>query len=127
MNPSDERFPKTVRLRRRKEFLGVQRSPHRLVTQHFIVYARPTGDRDTRIGITVSRKVGRAHQRNRVKRLVREVFRMNRSTVPSGLDAVLVARPGRGLPDFGEVEAQLVPSLMELKQRVAKRKGKRRS
>ena len=127
MNPSDERFPKRVRLRRRNEFLGVQRSSYRLVTQHFIVYARPTGDRETRIGVTVSRKVGRAHYRNRIKRLVREVFRLNRSALPQGMDAVMVARPGRGLPVFTEVQAQLVPSLSELKQRIDERQAKRRS
>ena len=127
MNPSDERFPKTLRLRRRHEFLGVQRSSYRLVTQHFIVYARPTGDRQTRIGITVSRKVGRAHHRNRIKRLVREAFRLNRSVLPDGLDAVMVARPGRGMPELNDIASQLVPSLQELKERVKQRQAKRRS
>ena len=127
MKSSDERFPKTLRLRRRREFLGVQRSPYRLVTQHFIVYARASGDRDTRIGITVSRKVGRANQRNRIKRLEREVFRKRRVELPRGLNVVMVARPGRGLPSYDDVESQLVPSLGTLKERVVQRHGKRKS
>jgi len=123
----DERFPKTLRLRRRNEFLGVQRGPFRLVTQHFIVYARPAGDRETKLGITVSRKVGRAHQRNRIKRVVREVFRKSRADMPRGLNVVMVARPGRGLPGYENVVDELLPSLIELKGRVEKRQGKRNS
>lgn len=48
--------------------------------------------RPTRLGVTVTRKVGRAHQRNRIKRLVREVFRQERSHLPPGYDMVWVAK-----------------------------------
>lgn len=127
MTAVGETFPKSHRLRRRGEFLGVQRSSARLVTDHFIVYARATKHEQTRLGITVSRKVGRAHQRNRVKRLVREVFRRNQPKLPPGLDTVFVARPGKGLPTFAEVSSEMVSSLEKLKQRVSqKRSGRRR-
>lgn len=46
----------------------------------------------TRLGVTVTRKVGRAHQRNRIKRLAREVFRQERAHLPPGYDMVLVAK-----------------------------------
>ncbi|MBV1858982.1 MAG: ribonuclease P protein component [Nannocystaceae bacterium] len=48
--------------------------------------------RPTRLGVTVTRKVGRAHQRNRIKRLAREVFRQERALLPPGYDMVLVAK-----------------------------------
>ncbi len=46
----------------------------------------------TRLGVTVTRKVGRAHQRNRIKRLAREVFRQERGHLPAGYDMVMVAK-----------------------------------
>lgn len=60
----------------------------------------PRGDDGPpRIGITVTRKVGNAVQRNRVKRVVREVFRRNRERFPRGCDIVWIARDGA--PDLG--------------------------
>lgn len=46
----------------------------------------------TRLGVTVTRKVGKAVKRNRIKRLVREVFRRERRSLPDGLDMVWVAK-----------------------------------
>lgn len=46
----------------------------------------------TRLGVTVTRKVGKAVKRNRIKRLVREVFRRERHALPAGLDMVWVAK-----------------------------------
>jgi ribonuclease P protein component len=59
----------------------------------------------TRLGITVTRKIGNAVARNRIKRLVREVFRQNRQRLPSGLDLVFVAKQQAGEADFVEVVA----------------------
>ena len=52
----------------------------------------PPALRPTRLGVTVTRKVGRAHERNRIKRLAREVFRQERAHLPPGYDMVLVAK-----------------------------------
>lgn len=101
-----EGLPKRLRLRRRPEYLAVQRSSHRVVTPHFIVYGRRNGGA-TRIGITVSRKVGKANVRNRIKRLVREAFRRNHGALPSGLDLVAVARNERPVDDYRAVVAEL--------------------
>jgi ribonuclease P protein component len=122
----DERFPKRLRLRRRREFLSVQRSRYRYVTQHFVVYARPNGDDEARVGITVSRKVGKAHTRNRVKRLVREAFRQNRVTLPRGLNVVFVARQGQQAATYSEVELELKSAMTELKLRISQPRSKKR-
>jgi ribonuclease P protein component len=60
-----------------------------------IVYGAPNGLPVTRLGLSVSRKVGGAVQRNRVKRLLREAFRAVQHDLPAGLDLVVVARPHR--------------------------------
>ncbi len=101
-----EGLPKRLRLRRRPEYLAVQRSSHRVVTPHFIVYGRRTGG-PTRIGITVSRKVGKAVVRNRIKRLVREAFRRHHDALPTGLDLVAVARNEHPVDDYRAVVTEL--------------------
>lgn len=119
-----EGLPKRLRLRRRRQYLAVQRSPNRVVTPHFIVYGRSNGRPHTRLGITVSRKVGKAVVRNRVKRLVREAFRRNRGALPTGLDLVLVARAGRPATE----QAAVVTELRDAAGRVmsTRRRGRRR-
>lgn len=102
-----EGFDKRLRVRRRPEYLAVQRSPNRVVTPHFIVYGRPNGGVLTRLGVTVSRKVGKATVRNRIKRLLREAFRKSRERLPRGLDLVAVARNDHPADDYHAVVAEL--------------------
>lgn len=118
-------FPKRLRLRKRREYLAVQRGGQRVTTPHFIVYGRPTR-RPTRVGVTVSRKVGKAVTRNRVKRWVREAFRQNREQVPETMDLVLVARQGRVPPDFASVVSELLDAAQRLPTAPRAKKRRRR-
>jgi ribonuclease P protein component len=54
----------------------------------------------TRVGLTVSSKVGNAVVRARIRRRLRELFRKRRAQLPAGLDLVLIARPGAAQRDF---------------------------
>ena len=63
--------------------------------QWIILYALPNELGRTRIGLSVSRKIGNAVVRNRFKRLYREAFRLSRADLPSGLDLVLLPRSSR--------------------------------
>lgn len=68
----------------------------------------PAATSRARLGVTVGKRVGNAVHRNRVKRLVREVFRRNRALFPEGCDVVLVARSGADRLDYGLVLDELV-------------------
>jgi len=85
-------LPPGERLRKRAGFLATQGRGKKLHTDSFLVFALPTDRQLTRIGVTVSKKVGKAVERNRVKRLVREAFRRRKALFPAGLDLVFVAK-----------------------------------
>lgn len=102
-----ERLRATERVKARRDFVRLQAHGRRIHTPHFVVLLGPSADGTTRIGITITRKVGDAVERNRVKRLVREVFRRNRELFPDAQDIVFVARSGAPDLVYAEVLAEV--------------------
>ena len=70
---------------------------------YFVFYARKNRLDTNRVGITVSKKLGKAHIRNRVRRRVREVYRLNEELFQPGWDIVVVARSKSVDADFGKL------------------------
>jgi len=92
-----QRLGRESRLRKRRDFLRVQGSGHRVHTRHFVLLLCHA-DR-ARLGVTVTKRIAHAVGRNRVKRVVREVFRRNRELFPARCEMVVIAR--RGAPTLG--------------------------
>ena len=89
-----EKFPKSDRLLKRELFRRVYDEGRKFQARYFIAFVLENQDDRTRLGITATRKIGKAVERNRARRLVREVFRKNRWLVPQGVDIVInVKRP----------------------------------
>jgi ribonuclease P protein component len=99
------------RVRRRFEYEAAQNRGQKLHTRSFLVfvYAR-TGEDPSgapRLGVTVSKKVGNAVVRNRIKRMIREAFRTRKSLFPPGRDIVVVAKRAAAEADSASVVEQL--------------------
>jgi ribonuclease P protein component len=82
----------------------------RAASANFVVLAAPRRDprESPRLGITVTRRVGNAVVRNRVKRRVREAFRHQRSELRHPLDVIVIARKGAVNLASAEVESELI-------------------
>jgi len=113
-------FGAEARLHRRDEFLRVQRAGMRYQTVHFVVYAMDSGEvKPVRLGTTVSRRIGGAVVRNRVKRRVRECFRKDlRTLLPAGTDLVVIARAGTGELTSPAIVRELTTATLNLRERI---------
>jgi len=100
-------------VRKRVDFLSIQNCGRRLPTQHFLLVHRASPGPTARLGITVTRKIGGAVIRNRIKRSVREAFRRVRLGLPP-VDLVVIARRGCGGLTPTEVAGELAPALERL-------------
>lgn len=87
-------FPRAMRLRKKRDFAPLQRSATRLSGQFLQIDYRLGHSPRTRLGITVSKRYGKAHDRNRFKRLVREAFRLHRPLLPSSIDLNVLPKRG---------------------------------
>ena len=76
------RFTKAARLRHRQEFLRAQAQGKRFHTRHFGVTLAPMTEGHPRLGLVATRRMGKAVQRNRVKRLLREFFAATKPDCP---------------------------------------------
>ena len=72
----------------------MQRDGRRRHTAHLVLLRRPASGSTSRLGVTVSSRIGNAVVRNRVKRLIREVFRQCRAELLPPEDLVVIAKPG---------------------------------
>src|SRR5262249_38264316 len=90
-----ERLPRARRGRKRAGSLAIEGGGQRFTGPPSLLLAGPGGEasRPARFGVTVSRKVGGAVVRNRVKRWIRESCRRMQDQLPAGVDLVVVARP----------------------------------
>ena len=96
LSPSPSRhlnFPKKLHLRSTRDYDAVFDARTRESRGPLSVGARPNALDHSRFGMSVSRKVGTAVRRNRIRRLLREAFRLMQHDLPCGYDLVVVVRP----------------------------------
>ena len=117
-------FAAADRLHRSAEFLRLQRNGVRFQSPHFVLYAGCLDHEPerSRLGVTVSRRIGNAVVRNRVKRRVRECFRKElRTHLPVGTSIVVIARGGAGALESATINDELMMAARNLSGRIAGR------
>ena len=83
-------FTPAKRVRRRPEFERAYKGGSRIPGRYMTVFLVPNGLPPARLGVSATRKLGSAVERNRAKRLAREIFR--RHAIPAGVDVIIVPR-----------------------------------
>ncbi|MDO3378215.1 ribonuclease P protein component [Geoalkalibacter halelectricus] len=96
-------LPDAARIKTGKEFSLIRKRGRLYRTPHFLVYTLKNPSGQGRLGLTVSRKVGNAIRRNRVKRVLRECFRLYLRHQVGGYDVSIIARPGAHLLSLAQV------------------------
>jgi ribonuclease P protein component len=101
-------FGKELRVRARREFLAAQRRGTARHTPHFVVVTAKREDPGPpRLGITVTRRVGNAVERNRIKRRVREFFRHHREQLSGSRDYIFIAKSGAENLSYADIVREL--------------------
>lgn len=108
-------YPRQRRIRRRADFLACYEHGQKYHSAHFILYALKKGKNTGGCGVTVSRKVGNAVTRNRIKRILREFFRINAQNFPA-LHLVAVAKKNATELNYTETEAELMPVIQKVRE-----------
>ena len=101
------RLEKEDRVRLSSEYRRIMTEGTRYRTRHFQIRMLQNQVGRIRLGITVSRKVGKACVRNRIKRRLREYFRLNRDKMPAGTDLVFVATKAAASLETGRIQDEL--------------------
>ncbi len=114
-------FSKAERLRKRREFLDVYERGEKIQSTYFVLYMLEDGRPHHRLGITVSRKIGRAVVRNRIKRRLREIFRANKQAIFPHCDLVVNAKRAAARAHNQQIREDILKGIRRWKRKAPPR------
>jgi len=117
------RFSHGQKLHGRRAFGAVYQAAVRKQEGPLLMYAKPNDGICSRLGLSVSRRVGNAVTRNRIKRLLREAFRLQQHDLPVGYDCVVVVRPHKP-QQLDAYQRHLAEAMRKLDERWRKRQSR---
>lgn len=121
MNECRFGFSKGERLHKRKEFLEVYERGDKIQTPHLVLYISENNLPRPRLGVTVSRKIGKPVVRNRVKRRLREIFRTHKEHLSPPCDLVVNAKRSAAAASFQELRSDFINALERWKREKVRR------
>ncbi len=98
----------TGSLRKNRDFQTVYREGKSYADKYLIMYVRPNGTKQNRLGISVSKKVGNSVVRHRSKRLVKENYRLKEDQFQCGVDIIIIGRKDAVGKDNKEIGSALL-------------------
>lgn len=114
----DRRFPSSARLTSRRQYQEVYRRGIRVRRPSLTLFGLPNDVGRCRLGITATRKCGGAVIRNRIKRVLRDIFRHQPERHDRSVDIVVNARPGADFGDHARIEREFVDAFRGLLRKV---------
>lgn len=99
---------KSYRIKKPEDFQKVVKRHQSVANKYFIVYQLTQDAPHFRLGLSVSKKIGKAHERVWVKRRIRQTFLELKPVLPNNLDIVVIARPAVALQSQAFIKEQLV-------------------
>lgn len=99
---------KEKRIRKKREFLEIYRKGRKVRGGFLTLICLKRGEGPTRLGVVMNRKIGGSVVRNRIRRLIREAFRLNQGMMEDGWDVVISAFPGAEDADFWEIRDRVI-------------------
>jgi ribonuclease P protein component len=106
-------FQPEERVRKRKDYLRIYDQGKRVYTRNFTIITCTNSDENRRLGTAVGKKVGNSVKRNRIKRLLREFFRLNKEKLPASQDIVIIAKKGILQLTYRDIHAELAGRLLK--------------
>jgi ribonuclease P protein component len=111
MSEVSQKFPKANRILKRGDFRRVYDEGRKIQARYFTAFVLPNSGEQARLGITATRKIGKAVRRNRARRLVREAFRKNKWLVKPGVDIVINVKQSLTEASYQDLEADFIAFL----------------
>ncbi len=107
---------KAERIQRNYHFRKVYSQGNKIVGRYFVIFWMESENPRRRLGVSASRKTGNAVERNRAKRLLREVFRRNKYCLNPGIDLVAIARKGLKEQSYKTLEPLFIDALKRIEE-----------
>ena len=104
----------TKSLTKNYEFRRLYNKGKSAASKFVVVYCNRNNEQENRLGITVSTKLGGAVQRNRIRRRLKEVYRLNEHVLCKGFNVVLVARSSSRYVGWSELESSVLALFVKL-------------
>ena len=114
---SAEKFPRYIRIVRPSDYQAIYKSGYKIYSSHFVLFGCGNDLGYSRLGITASRKVGGAVERNRAKRLFREIFRRSFHLIPARFDMVVNPKSNYSSACYEELRLEFLTAVKKLPAR----------